>query len=439
MKKLFILLAAGLLSIRMSASNSSKSSLKADKTVNNFRGYGNSFIFVENGVEFSIFPDGQFDFYMPNFGPNVNVGFNNPGFSFSFNTGFDYNPFVQYDAFGAIIQIENTPIFYDYFGRVNQIGNVFINYNNFGRVNRIGGLNIFYRNNVFWRYDGFINNFNRFYVYRPWHQFYAIPPANFCVVNNWAYRQNYHPVRHIWYRPYVNNVRIINNNININNIHINREIRTDHRYVQAPRTRSERATREVVTRRNSTIYRTRTQNLGTQYADNDNFRGFNSNARYENNRTNFSRNNSSFNRNRVSTNSNNNRETNVRTNENVRTRETNVRTNENVRTIDRPINNSNSRTTISTRSNNNERINNNSVNVPNTSNRNTSIRSGSVERTPNANVINSRSSSNVRENSSIQRNNSTVTQNRATNPTSVRSSREGSRSTSVTSGTRARR
>jgi len=116
------------------------SSKEADASINNYvRGYGNSFIFMEAGIEFSVYPDGQFDFYMPQYGPNVSVGINRPGFTLSFNTGFDYNAYVQYDGYGAIIQIENTPIFYDYYGRVNQIGNIFINYNGFGRVNRIGG------------------------------------------------------------------------------------------------------------------------------------------------------------------------------------------------------------------------------------------------------------------------------------------------------------
>ena len=77
---------------------------------NNFvRGYGNSFNFVEGGIEFSVFPDGQFDFYMPNQGPNVNVAINTPGVAVSFNSGFNYNPFVQFDDFGAIIQIEILP------------------------------------------------------------------------------------------------------------------------------------------------------------------------------------------------------------------------------------------------------------------------------------------------------------------------------------------
>ena len=76
---------------------------------------GQSFIFMENGIEFSVFQDGQFDFFMPNYGPNVNIQQDMPtaNFSFSFNTGYNYNPYVQYDGYGAIIQIENTPIFYD--------------------------------------------------------------------------------------------------------------------------------------------------------------------------------------------------------------------------------------------------------------------------------------------------------------------------------------
>lgn len=188
--------------------NATNTSTDATNAHHNFvRGYGNSFIFMENGIEFSVFPDGQFDFFMPQYAPNVNVGINTPGFTLSFNGGFDYNPFIQYDDFGAIIQIENTPIFYDYFGRVTQIGNINIVYNGFGRVNRIGGLFIHYRNRVFSHYTGFINPFNRFYVFRPWHRFYTIPAVNYCIVSPRPYRQFYRPIRHTFYRPYINNVR----------------------------------------------------------------------------------------------------------------------------------------------------------------------------------------------------------------------------------------
>ncbi|MBS3737420.1 hypothetical protein [Mesohalobacter halotolerans] len=179
---------------------------------------GHSFIFMEKGIEFSVFQDGQFDFYLPNYGPNVNVGFSSSNLTFSFNTGFNYNPYVQYDAYGAVIQIQNTPIFYDRFGRVNQVGNVLIYYNNYGFVSRIGGMQVFYRSNVFWRQRGFINHFNRRYVWRPWHRYYALPPAQYCLLSPHPYRQYYRLVRHIYYRPYRNNVRHFN--FNRHNPHI---------------------------------------------------------------------------------------------------------------------------------------------------------------------------------------------------------------------------
>ena len=183
--KRILFLFAGLVALSTTAFATNTTTLEAEASINNYvRGYGNSFIFNEGGIEFSVFRDGQFDFYMPNYGPDVSVGINSPGFSLSFNSGFDYNPYVQYDSFGAIIQVENTPIFYDFYGRVNQIGNIFISYNGFNRINRIGGLNVYYRNNAFWRYDGFINVYNRAYVWRPWHRFYAIPPVNFSGIFN---------------------------------------------------------------------------------------------------------------------------------------------------------------------------------------------------------------------------------------------------------------
>src|SRR5690554_77119 len=170
------------------------------------KGYGNSFIFVENGIEFSIFPDGQFDFYMPSYGPNVNVY--GPGISISFNSGYDYNPFLQYDEFGAIIQIEHVPVYYDYYGRVSQIGNVFINYNHFGYVSRIGGLYIHYNSHRRYSYyTGYINAFNPYYVYRPWHNYYRVPAYNHCVVYHKPYRKYYKPVRYNYYQPYTNNYR----------------------------------------------------------------------------------------------------------------------------------------------------------------------------------------------------------------------------------------
>ena len=94
--------------------------------------YDNSFIFVENGITFSVYPDGEFDFYIENQVSGRRNGI-------TFNSGYDYSPYAQYDDYGAVIQVENVPIYYDYYGRVNQIGDVDINYLN-NRVRRVGGI-----------------------------------------------------------------------------------------------------------------------------------------------------------------------------------------------------------------------------------------------------------------------------------------------------------
>ncbi|WP_299536650.1 hypothetical protein [Ulvibacterium sp.] len=167
--------------------------------------FNNSFIFVEDGITFSVYPDGEFDFYIDNranFGANVNIGRTN----FTFNSGFDYNPFVQYDDYGAVIQVENVPVFYDHFGRVAQIGGIFINYRN-GFVSRLGGMNVFYNNGVYAYHTGFINVFNRRYIFRPFHRFFVRPALGFCLVYNRPYRRFYNPIRYTWYRPYRYNTR----------------------------------------------------------------------------------------------------------------------------------------------------------------------------------------------------------------------------------------
>ena len=161
-----------------------------------YRGYsGNSYIFVEGGVEFSVFPDGQFDFvYLGNQGTHINI--QTPHAAINFNSGYNYDTYVQYDMYGAVIQIENVPVFYDAYGRIIQAGNVHIHYNN-RRIVRIGGLHIFYNPyGYFSHYTGFINPYNRFYVYRPWHMYYMVPFHHYAIVYGFPYRRFYNPVRY---------------------------------------------------------------------------------------------------------------------------------------------------------------------------------------------------------------------------------------------------
>lgn len=163
-----------------------------------YRNYTENFIFNLDGIEFAVFPDGQFDFNYLQDRNGVNVFVNTGNLNVSFNTGYDYNRFVQYDTYGAVIQIEQIPVFYDPYGRVNQIGDINIFYNN-GFVNRIGNLNVFYsRPGIINYHTGFINTFNRGYVYQPWHGFYSVPFVNRCIVYNNPYRLSYFPIRYSW-------------------------------------------------------------------------------------------------------------------------------------------------------------------------------------------------------------------------------------------------
>lgn len=161
------------------------------------RGYdGSAYIFVEGDVEFSVFPDGQFDFVYvgPQRGSSVTI--NTPNVNISFNSGYDYDAYVQYDDYGAVIQVENVPIYYDYYGRIIQAGNVEIQYND-RRVVRVGGLHIIYNHYGYFSHcTGYINAFNPYYVYRPWHVYYAPPVYTHCIVYDRPYRRYYRPVRY---------------------------------------------------------------------------------------------------------------------------------------------------------------------------------------------------------------------------------------------------
>ena len=136
------------------------------------RAYNDAFIFVENGVEFAVYPNGEFDFYYnPEFRRTNVVNISTPNMNISYNSGHNYDAYVQYDDYGAVIQIESVPVFYDYYGRIIRAGDVFIDYNRRGRIARVGGLHIHYnRFNRITNYTGFINHYNNTYVYRPWHQ-----------------------------------------------------------------------------------------------------------------------------------------------------------------------------------------------------------------------------------------------------------------------------
>ncbi|MBT0608918.1 hypothetical protein [Aequorivita echinoideorum] len=160
---------------------------------------GNAYTFIEGNVEFSVFPDGQFDFVYvgPQTGSQVTIS--TPNVNVSFNSGYNYEAYVQYDDYGAVIQVENIPIYYDAYGRITQAGSVDIQYND-RRIVRIGGLHVVYNNfGYFSHCTGTINVFNPFYVYRPWHVYYAPPIYAHCIVYDRPYRRYYNPIRYSYH------------------------------------------------------------------------------------------------------------------------------------------------------------------------------------------------------------------------------------------------
>jgi|TARA_B110001469_G_scaffold126723_1_gene145178 hypothetical protein len=176
-------------------------------TVSNQSRTSNSFVFNEQGIEFAIFNDGQFDFNVPRQRQNFIQFSNHNGLNISFNTGYDYSAYVQYDSYGAVIQIENTPIYYDYYGRISQAGNVHVNYDYRGRVSWIGNMRINYDRYNNSLCNGYVNRQHRYYTPSAWYSYYSVPNVQYCVIFKTPYRRHYTPVRYQYQRPYRNNSR----------------------------------------------------------------------------------------------------------------------------------------------------------------------------------------------------------------------------------------
>jgi len=149
------------------------------------------FVFHENGIEFAVFNDGEIDFNIIE--PiDSHIRVRSRHIDFSFNTGYDYDPYIQYDPYGAVIQVENTPIYYNNYGKVLQVGSVHLDYNQRGLVNRIGNLHVYYnRFGEIRDVTGFVNRYNRVNTgYYGTCSSYRRPSRNRVIVYNTPYRRN---------------------------------------------------------------------------------------------------------------------------------------------------------------------------------------------------------------------------------------------------------
>jgi hypothetical protein len=106
-------------------------------------------VFSERGVEFFIFPDGQFDF---NTRPSTGDIYYKQGRSNSVNKTYgrranvqtrNYGVKVEHDNSGRVRRVGNVMINYDANDRVKRVGSVYMTYNRYA-LERVGDLQIFY-------------------------------------------------------------------------------------------------------------------------------------------------------------------------------------------------------------------------------------------------------------------------------------------------------
>lgn len=105
-------------------------------------------VFVEGGVKFFVYPEGDIDYkiirrrgrsHYGNWNSNV---YNTPG---SYAHRRHYNNFVRYDYYGRLKKVGRNYISYDRYNRVRRVGSVSMRYNRRGLVYQIGGLHIYYK------------------------------------------------------------------------------------------------------------------------------------------------------------------------------------------------------------------------------------------------------------------------------------------------------
>ncbi len=130
-------------------------------------------VFMERGVEFYVFPNGEFDFNTvrtatPNRprGNSFNSTFGAPNVH-SYNNHRNNGVRIEHDHFGRVRRIGNVFINYDAFGRIRRAGSVYMRYNSFA-LTQVGNLRIVYnrRGQIISVY-GTVNGFNHGYVYNP--------------------------------------------------------------------------------------------------------------------------------------------------------------------------------------------------------------------------------------------------------------------------------
>jgi hypothetical protein len=128
-------------------------------------------MFMERGIEFYIFPDGEFDFNTRPSGPRrgtTNTTYGAPGVHVTNYGPANYGVRVEHDNFGRVRRVGNVFINYDGYNRVKRVGSVYMRYNSFA-LSQVGGLRILYnRRGHIIDVVGYVNGASHAYAYNPY-------------------------------------------------------------------------------------------------------------------------------------------------------------------------------------------------------------------------------------------------------------------------------
>ena len=129
-------------------------------------------MFMERGIEFYVFPNGEFDFNTRPSGPRrtvVNTTYGAPGVrtTTTYYGPANYGVRIEHDNFGRVRRVGNVFINYDGYNRVKRVGSVYMRYNSFA-LTQVGGLRIFYnRRGHIIDVAGYVNGASHAYAYNP--------------------------------------------------------------------------------------------------------------------------------------------------------------------------------------------------------------------------------------------------------------------------------
>ena len=144
-RTLFLVAASFVIGATVQASEHVSSAVENSKPIT--RNYVQPVIFVEQGIEFLIYPDGTLDFNTTPSSVRLNGRHVSQVYYTSrdlYGTGANYRKgYVQYNRNGQVAQIGGISIAYTHNGQVNRIGDIPVKYKK-GALDKVGNLKMHY-------------------------------------------------------------------------------------------------------------------------------------------------------------------------------------------------------------------------------------------------------------------------------------------------------